>query len=289
VRVEVAHERRLVVQRRQVMGPAIAAAGGAAAQRVQAVRPGRPRDRAEPAITDGKLTGQMIVDRDVRAAVVTHDRRRVCVLGLEALQRRGVAGRKAIHVAAANLHVDCTGGVVGVLGNDRRAQMVDRIRAALMLVGQPFPQAIDVTTATLKRQIAEHVVEGAILHHQDDDVVDLLKVGPAGLLRHDTPPSVVLRYPTRGPRLEGAGPILGLAENSRRPDRSGEARTHPHALHNAPRRSYPLQIGASGIGATGWHTAGAIIIISKISAITPRTAGPREGGQSVSTAEAEAI
>jgi hypothetical protein len=50
-----------------------------------------------------------------------------------------------------------------------------------------------------------------------------------------------------------------------------------------------LQIGASGIGATVWHTAGAIIIISKISAITPRIAGPREGGQSVSTAEAEAI
>src|SRR5215475_684758 len=64
--------------------------------------------------------------------------------------------------------------------------MVDRIPAALVLVGQPFPQTVDVTAATLKRQVAEHVVEGAVLHHQDDDVVDLLKVGPTGLLRHDT-------------------------------------------------------------------------------------------------------
>src|SRR5215475_7685534 len=64
--------------------------------------------------------------------------------------------------------------------------MVDRIPAALVLVGQLFPQTVDVTTATLKRQVAQHVIEGAVLHHQDDDVVDLLKVGPIGLLHHDT-------------------------------------------------------------------------------------------------------
>ena len=64
--------------------------------------------------------------------------------------------------------------------------MVDRIPAALVLVGQLFPQTVDVPTATLKRQVAQHVVEGAVLHHQDHDVVDLLKVGPTGLRRHDT-------------------------------------------------------------------------------------------------------
>jgi hypothetical protein len=76
--------------------------------------------------------------------------------------------------------------VVGIFGDDRSAEMVDRIPAALVLVGQLFPQTADVTTATLKRQVAQHVIEGAVLHHQDHDVVDLLKVGPTGLLRHDT-------------------------------------------------------------------------------------------------------
>jgi len=76
--------------------------------------------------------------------------------------------------------------VVGVFGDDRGAQMVDRIPAALVLVGQPCPQTIDVTTATLQRQVTEHVIEGAIFHDQNGDVVDLLQVGPAGLLRHDT-------------------------------------------------------------------------------------------------------
>jgi len=66
------------------------------------------------------------------------------------LQRRGVAGHKAVHFAAADLHVHCTGGVVRILGDDRSAEMVDGIPAALVLVGQPFPQTVDVTPATLK-------------------------------------------------------------------------------------------------------------------------------------------
>ena len=76
--------------------------------------------------------------------------------------------------------------MVGIFFDDRGAEMVDGIPAPLVLVGQPFSQTVDVTTATLKRQVAEHVVEGAILQHQDDDVVDLLKVGRSGLLHHDT-------------------------------------------------------------------------------------------------------
>src|SRR5438876_1459093 len=80
--------------------------------------------------------------------------------------------------------------------------MVDRIPAPVVLVGQPFAKTVDVTAATLKRQVTEHVVEGAILQHQDDDVVDLLKVGRTGLLHHDT---------SRGPQLPKRGTHAGMS------------------------------------------------------------------------------
>ena len=78
--------------------------------------------------------------------------------------------------------------------------MVDGIPAPLVLVGQPFWQTIYVTTATLKCHLAELVVEGAILHHQNDDVVDLLKVGRTSLLHHDT---------SRGPQLPNRDTTCG--------------------------------------------------------------------------------
>ncbi len=53
-----------------------------------------------------------------------------------------------------------------------------------MLVGELRPQTIDIAATTLEREIPEHVVEGAILEHQDNDVVDLLEVGHAGLSHH---------------------------------------------------------------------------------------------------------
>ena len=53
-----------------------------------------------------------------------------------------------------------------------------------MFVGELRPQTIDVAATTLEREIPEHVVEGAVLEHQDDDVVDLLEVCCAGLGHH---------------------------------------------------------------------------------------------------------
>ncbi len=53
-----------------------------------------------------------------------------------------------------------------------------------MLVGELRPQTVDIAATTLEREIPEHVVEGAILEHQDDDVVDLLEVGHVGLSHH---------------------------------------------------------------------------------------------------------
>ena len=53
-----------------------------------------------------------------------------------------------------------------------------------MLVGELRPQTIDVAATTLEREIPEHVVEGAVLEHQDDDVVDLLEVVHVGVSHH---------------------------------------------------------------------------------------------------------
>jgi hypothetical protein len=53
-----------------------------------------------------------------------------------------------------------------------------------MLVGELRPQTIDIVATTLERELPEHVVEGAILEHQDNDVVDLPEVCHAGLSHH---------------------------------------------------------------------------------------------------------
>jgi hypothetical protein len=55
--------------------------------------------------------------------------------------------------------------------------MMNGIGPPLILIGEPRTQAVDVRATALEREIAEHVVEGAVLEHQDDDMVDLLEVG----------------------------------------------------------------------------------------------------------------
>ena len=99
-------------------------------------------------------------------------------------ERLGVARDEAVHLAAPDLEVDGTGGVIGIVLDHRAVEMVDRIVAPAMLVGELRPQTIDIAATTLEREIPQHVVEGAILEHQDNDVVDLPEVGHAGLLSH---------------------------------------------------------------------------------------------------------
>jgi hypothetical protein len=126
----------------------------------------------------------VVVDRDIGGVVITNHATGIRILDVVAGERLGEARDEAVHFAAPDLEVDGAGGVIGIVLDHRAVEMVDRIGAPVMLVGELLPQTIDIAATTLEREIPEHVVEGAILEHQDDDVVDLFKVGQAGLSHH---------------------------------------------------------------------------------------------------------
>ena len=126
----------------------------------------------------------MVVDRDIGGVVVTNHATGIRILDVVAGERLGVALYEAVHFAAPDLEVDGAGGVIGIVLDRRAVEMVDWIGAPVMLVGELLPQTIDIGATTFKREIPQHVVEGAILEHQDNDVVDLPEVGDAGLLGH---------------------------------------------------------------------------------------------------------
>ena len=83
--------------------------------------------------------------------------------------------------------------MIGVIGDRRGLEMVDRVAAPVVVVGELFPQAVDVVAPTLERQVSEHVIKRAVLEHQDDDVVDLPQIGHADVLRHHHTPRRGLR------------------------------------------------------------------------------------------------
>jgi len=52
--------------------------------------------------------------------------------------------------------------MVGVIGDRRGLQVTDGVAPPLVVVGELFPQSVDVSAAALEREIAEHVVERAV-------------------------------------------------------------------------------------------------------------------------------
>ena len=203
VGIEVPHERRLVVHRREVVRQVIAAARGAAGNRVEAVGPGRAGNRAEPVIANGELSGEVIVDRDVGGVVIARYVARIPVHNPTAGQCLGEARDEPVHFTAADLQVDRARGMIGVIGDRRGLEMVDRVAAPVVVVSELFPQAVDVVAPTLERQISEHVIKRAVLEQQDNDVVDLPEIGQADVVRHHHTPRRGLRstYPGRGRRI----------------------------------------------------------------------------------------
>lgn len=115
----------------------------------------------------------MIIDRDIRPVVVTHDAPRVRVLHSASGKRLGKARDEAVHLAAADLQVDGGGGVIGIVADSRRVELVDRIPSPAVLVSELRPQPIDIAAAAFEREVSEHVIERAVLKVQDNNVVHL--------------------------------------------------------------------------------------------------------------------
>src|SRR5262245_59944538 len=69
--------------------------------------------------------------------------------------------------------------------NGRAGQVMNGIGAALVVIHQSRTQALDVWTPTCEGEVAEHVIEGPVLEHHDDQVVNLVQVpiGPCLLVR----------------------------------------------------------------------------------------------------------
>jgi hypothetical protein len=187
--VQVADEGRLVVQGRHMPGPVIPAASGRTAQAIQAVGQRRAGHRAEPAVADRELLCQVVIDGHVGSVVVTHDAGRVAVAGPGLGKGRGRAGDEAAHTPAGDLLVDRARTVVRVHIQGRGIEVVNRIAAPLVLVGELRTQAVDIRTPPRQGQVPEHVIEGSIFQHHDHDMVDLIQVavGPlAPISSHDT-------------------------------------------------------------------------------------------------------
>jgi len=87
-------------------------------------------------------------------------------------QRLCEARHETVHRPAADLQLYGVRGVVGIGGDRRGAQVVDWVAVAVMGVGELWPQPVDIRAAALQREVPQHVIERAVLHHQHDDVLD---------------------------------------------------------------------------------------------------------------------
>ena len=171
------HDRAGLRPVQQVDWQVVHQAVGRPGQQEPAVRERRPEARAEPAVGQREGPGQPVVEGQVLLGPVGHGR------GLVALGR-GLLGRghETVHLAAGPLGVAGAPALAGhavllhgrarVMGPDHGARGVGilGIRRAVVTEREPLPPA----------EGAEVVVEGVVLHHQDDDVLDLRQHVGAG-------------------------------------------------------------------------------------------------------------
>ena len=173
--VRVEHFHPDVAERGAVVGE------GAVAER-------RAGDRREPAVEDRELGRQRGQHRQLVGGEVVHDLARVLhvpalreVAVHEPLHRRDPIGRR---VAVEDLEINSRKMMVGIgielpliLGKRlRRRNGAGAVRIELRPV-----DAVDPGVGRL--QGTEHVIEGAVLHHQDDDVFQLVEAGRCHLVQ----------------------------------------------------------------------------------------------------------
>ena len=130
-----------------------------------------------PPVTDTELLREVVEHGHVEGVVVAHHDPRIGILDAASGKRLRIA-REPIHSAAVDLPIDRRRRVLRIpalVGKVPRAEMVDRIAPATQAVCHPWPQTINLGAATLEREVAEHVIKGAILQHQHDDVLDPLE------------------------------------------------------------------------------------------------------------------
>ena len=164
--VELAHKRFVGVQQRRLVVPA---AGRAAADGIQAVRPGGARHRTVAAVADAELAREKVIHRQVGAIVIAHHQARIGVIGMGL---RVVADEAAIIVLQLARHRGPR--MAGILAGRQCSalQMVDGIGHASVHVDVFAAQAVDLRAPAFQAQVAQHMVEGTVFHHQHDDMVD---------------------------------------------------------------------------------------------------------------------
>lgn len=142
-----------------------------------------------PVVTDTELFCEMVKHGQIGCVVVAHHDAWVAIVDTTSRERLRVARRKAVHRTTVDLPVGRFRGVLRVpalVREIRRRQMVDRVAPALGLVSHSWPKPIDVFAATFERQVTERVIEGTVLQHQHDDVLDPSKTAVGGD-RHGLP------------------------------------------------------------------------------------------------------
>jgi hypothetical protein len=131
-----------------------------------------------PTVTDAEVLCEVVEHGQVGGVVVAHHDPRIGIRDAASGERLRIARGEAVHRAAVDLPIDRRRGVLRIpalVGEVSRAEIVDRIAPATEVVCHPWPQSINLGAATLEREVAEHVIKGAVLQHQHGDVLDPLK------------------------------------------------------------------------------------------------------------------
>ena len=151
---------------RQVIHQAV----GRTRQQEPAVRERRPEAGAEPAVGEREGPGQPVVEGQVLLGPVAHGRGLVGP-GRGLLRR----GHEAVHLPVGPLGVAGAPALAGhalVLHGGRRVTDPDHGARGVRILG--VRRAVVANRQSLAAaQRAEVVVEGVVLHHQHDDVLDL--------------------------------------------------------------------------------------------------------------------